>query len=106
MARALLYILNNAVEAVINSNNAVISMRLVSHPEGSQVIISDSGCGISADVGNRITEPFFSTKGRPHNGVGLYLATEILDHFNAGIEFKSPAEAFSTEVTVTLPSLV
>jgi DNA-binding response OmpR family regulator/anti-sigma regulatory factor (Ser/Thr protein kinase) len=106
LARALLYILNNSVEAVVNCDNAVISMRLICHPGGSQVIISDTGSGISADVGNRITEPFFSTKGRPHNGVGLYLATEILDHFNAGIEFKSPAEAFSTEVTVTLPSLV
>jgi signal transduction histidine kinase len=67
--------------------------------------ISDTGCGIEADVGRRIFEPFFTTKeaGRG-TGLGLAVSYGIVRKHGGDIEYQSePGEG--TTFTVTLPVL-
>ena len=53
-----------------------------------QVIISDTGCGISQDNLEKIFNPFFTTK-KEGSGLGLYTSNRILKDQNAFITFKS-----------------
>src|SRR5436190_170106 len=50
LARALLYLLNNAIEAVAGRPDAMVDVRLVAAGEFHRVIISDNGAGIPEDL--------------------------------------------------------
>ena len=53
-----------------------------------QVIICDTGCGISRDSLGRIFDPFFTTK-KEGSGLGLYTSDKILKDHDASIAIKS-----------------
>lgn len=102
LACALLYILNNAIEAMSGRTNSVISIQ-VSQQDGKRFIrISDNGVGIPSAIQHQIFEPFFTTKSAPHYGVGLFLANNQISQFGGRISFESvPGE--HTEFTIELP---
>ena len=103
LARALLYLLNNAIEAVAGRPDAMVDVRLVAAGEFHRVIISDNGAGIPEDLREQVFRPFFTTKPAPHNGVGLYLAREIVRSLGGNIHLSSPPSGNGIEVTVTIP---
>ena len=104
-ARVIWYVLNNSIEAVVGREKpqVVLSSKL-SESGALLVSISDNGVGIPEGIQSRIFEPFLTTKGPPHNGVGLYLASEILKKGGGKISFQSPCEPFSTRFTITFPA--
>jgi two-component system NtrC family sensor kinase len=55
--------------------------------------IRDSGPGISAELQEKIFEPFYTTKSEGHGtGLGLSLSRDIVRKFNGEITVRSPAE--------------
>lgn len=84
---AILNILINAIEAV-QDETGVIDIGVLTKDKEAVVLISDNGCGISAENKSRLFEPYFTSK---RNGMGLGLATTltILQAHNAGIEVHS-----------------
>jgi signal transduction histidine kinase len=83
-----LNILTNSIHAI--DKNGKISIKTSVKIESIIVEISDSGCGISNESLQKITDPFFTTKD-PGKGVGLGLSiayTIIMEH-NGEIDFKS-----------------
>jgi signal transduction histidine kinase len=103
LARALLYLLNNAIEAVGGRPEAFVDVRLQTSGDKHRIHIADNGPGIPADLQEQVFRPFFTTKPAPHNGVGLYLAREIVRSFGGNIQIGMPANGKGTDVTVTLP---
>jgi len=103
LARALLYLLNNAIEAVAGRAEAFVDVRLQTQGDIHRVSVMDSGPGIPPDLREQVFRPFFTTKPAPHNGVGLYLAREIIRSFGGSIHITSPQSGIGTEVLVTLP---
>ena len=103
LARALLYLLNNAIEAVAGRPEAVVDVRLLAAGEAHRIIIADNGPGIPEDLREQVFRPFFTTKPAPHNGVGLYLAREIIRSLGGTIELVTPKSGSGMEVTVTFP---
>jgi two-component system C4-dicarboxylate transport sensor histidine kinase DctB len=103
LARALLYLLNNAIEAVGGRPEALVDVRLQTTGDTHRIHIADNGPGIPADLQEQVFRPFFTTKPAPHNGVGLYLAREIVRSFGGSIHIAIPASGKGTEVIVTLP---
>jgi signal transduction histidine kinase len=81
---AILNILVNAIEAV-KDESGLIEIELSKKGRQLTVVISDNGCGISAENKSRLFEPYFTSK---RNGMGLGLATTltILRAHNAEIE--------------------
>ena len=103
LARAILYLLNNAIEAVAGRAEPSVEVRLQPAGDLHHIIISDSGPGIPPEMREEVFKPFFTTKAAPHYGVGLYLAREIVKSFGGSVQVGTPASGVGTEFTVTLP---
>jgi signal transduction histidine kinase len=103
LARALLYLLNNAIEAVHGRPEAWVDVRLQTQGDYHRIIIADNGPGIPAELREEVFRPFFTTKPAPHNGVGLFLAREIVRSFGGAIHHAAGPNNVGTETIVTLP---
>lgn len=103
LARAILYVINNAIEAVAGVSAPAITLRVVPDGAFSRIEIIDNGPGISNDLRERVFEAFFTTKGAPHNGVGLYLANKIVQNAGGKIELHPPPNGQGTRVVIFLP---
>ncbi|MBI5894621.1 MAG: GHKL domain-containing protein, partial [Desulfobacterales bacterium] len=69
-----------------------------------EVIISDTGCGISEEHRSRIFDPFFTTKELGKGtGLGLNIAYNIVKKHNGAIAVKSEADK-GTTFTIRLPA--
>ena len=69
-----------------------------------QLIVKDSGCGISTEIQSQIFDPFFTTKevGKG-TGLGLAVVYGIVKQFGGWIEVKSQPNV-GTTFTITFPS--
>jgi signal transduction histidine kinase len=103
LARAILYLLNNAIEAVAGRPDPFVDVRLQPAGEFHRITITDSGPGIPPELREQVFKAFFTTKPAPHNGVGLYLAREIVKSFGGSIQISTPPQGTGAEFTVTIP---
>lgn len=67
----------------VDLSNKEIAIKI--DKEKSFVIFADNGPGINPDDQSYIFEPFFSTKGMQGRGLGLYIATQLLDRHDFNI---------------------
>ena len=107
-SQVLLNIINNAKDAVVDSQvaNPKISVECYREGKGAIVRISDNGGGIPDTVIGRIFEPYFTTKTeRTGTGIGLYMAKTIIEtnmegsltahNENGGAVFTIAVESFA-----------
>ena len=101
---ALLSIFTNALEAMSPGGHLRVS---VSQKRGRQpemvVRIHNDGAPIPAELGEKIFEPYFTTK-RSGTGLGLAMVKKIVDEHGGHIAIDSRPEK-GTLVTITLPAL-
>ncbi len=111
LRRAIINVVENGCHAMLDDNGQVIDtefsrLRIKTQAVDGriEIIISDTGCGISDEVLEKIFEPLFSTKGF---GVGLGMPTvqQIMVQHSGGIEIDSEQER-GTTVTLWLPQEV
>jgi len=69
-----------------------------------EIIISDTGSGISNENLPRIFEPFYSTKGKKGTGLGLSVIWGIIDNHNGTINVDSKV-GIGTTFTIHIPVL-
>jgi signal transduction histidine kinase len=73
---------------------------------GLRITIADNGVGIAPTLLHRIKEPFFTTKGRSGNGVGLALVQAIITKHSGVFKIRScvvPGRT-GTVMTMFIPS--
>lgn len=92
----------NAIEAMADGGD--LNVRVVCNDSDVRVDISDTGCGIAADVLSRLFEPFFTTKGERGNGLGLSIAQGVVRRHGGEIELESELGR-GTTVHVRLPRI-
>lgn len=107
--QTLINIIMNAAESIRGKGAIRVETRLAENPrdtseegenEGPYVMVrvSDTGCGMTPDVLERIFEPFFSTKGTGR-GLGLSAIYGIAKQHRASIKAKSrPGEGTQIEL--------
>lgn len=103
LARAILYVINNAIEAVMNTPEPTIWVSLRKLPDYYRISIADSGPGIDESIRRFIFDGFFTTKGPSHSGVGLHLAKRILTAASGSIELSPSPDRGNTEIVILLP---
>lgn len=114
--QAFMKVLENAVEALPEHGRVTLQTKNVQLSEATQdrnaklapgsyvcVEISDSGCGIEADVMPRIFEPFFTTKKGSHRGLGLAWVYGIVTNHGGGVAVSS-RPGHGTSVRIYLPA--
>jgi signal transduction histidine kinase len=68
-------------------------------------VVADEGAGISPEVAERATEPFFTTKPEGQGtGLGLAIANEIVKHHRGTLALRSNGQGRGTRATVELPA--
>ena len=78
IAQVLINLLNNARDAVEGKPEKWVRIHVSQLGDWLEVAISDSGCGVPADVRQKIFDPFFSTKEvGMGSGLGLSLSKSI-----------------------------
>ncbi len=105
MKQVLLNLIHNALQAMPNGGDLVISTNSSLRDERDWAIMSvtDSGVGIKPDDQDRVFEPFFTTKGdRGGTGLGLSVTYGIVTDHGGTIEVSSELNK-GTTFTVYLP---
>ncbi len=103
--RVVVNLVDNAAEAMQDS---LLKRLLITTQAGAaetvELIISDTGCGVSAEEKEKLFLPYFSTKGRG-TGLGLAIVNHILSDHGAQIrvEDNQPAGA---RFTIEMPALL
>ena len=104
--RAVINLVDNAAEAMQNS--LVKELDIVTQAGSGdtvELIVADTGCGVSAEDKERLFLPYFSTKGRG-TGLGLAIVSQIVSEHNGAIRVEDnlPAGArFTVEIPVIEP---
>jgi nitrogen-specific signal transduction histidine kinase len=90
LKQVLLNLVNNAGEAMSESSDKVINVKLSSEENNVIAEITDSGCGIPQENYGKIFTPFFTTKkiGKG-TGLGLAISYGIIKMHRGDISFKS-----------------
>jgi signal transduction histidine kinase len=95
-----------AIAAVVQGTGkrGTIKVRTRQRETGVEIAISDTGCGIPADIRDRVFDPFFTTKDVGHgSGQGLAMArAAIVDKHHGTLDFESEVGA-GTTFFLTLP---
>ncbi|HEX7479818.1 MAG TPA: hybrid sensor histidine kinase/response regulator [Polyangiales bacterium] len=101
LRRAMVHILDNAAKFSPRGAEVAVGIRSVGGTESAearyQVVVADSGPGISDAEQKRILEPFYQVDGsrtRMHGGVGLGLAyaRHVAEALGGSIEVRSPPQ--------------
>ena len=96
LTRALANLIDNAAEAMENSLVRVLSIetRISEGPGMAELVLSDTGHGLTGEMRERLFLPYFSTKQRG-TGLGLAIAAKIVQQHHGAIraENNSPAGA-------------
>ncbi|MGD0815800.1 MAG: ATP-binding protein [Verrucomicrobiota bacterium] len=116
MLQALVKIFENAVESIQGEGKINVQTRNLELSEATQdrtaklnpgnyvcAEISDTGSGIAEDVMPHIFEPFFSTKGARHRGLGLAWVYGIVTNHGGGVAVSSQVD-IGTTVRLYLPA--
>ena len=100
--RALLNILMNALQAMSEDGRLQVFTR-VSADGRTEIVIRDTGVGMSAEKVEQIFQPFFSDKSKG-TGLGLAIAKNIFDMHGAEISVQS-TEGHGTQFIISMPAV-
>lgn len=104
--QVLMNILTNAAQAIEGEGDIWITLKHLnkgSKPPRAQISIRDSGKGMSADVVEKIFDPFYTTKSVGQGtGLGLSISYGIVKKHGGDIQVKSEPGA-GTEFIITIP---
>lgn len=101
---------SSLLNLVLNANQAIegsgtISLKLGMDAEGTACIkIEDTGAGMSAEIVNRVVEPFFTTRsGEGGTGLGLSIAYGFIRQTGGDLKISSSVGS-GTRIEITLPT--
>ena len=101
LRQVLLNLLMNAIDAT--PRDAAVSVGTCAREGSIELAVCDMGPGIAPDLRERVFEPFFTTRGARHGGIGLAIARNLVEQAGGRIAVRAAATGGATFV-VTLPT--
>ncbi|MDP8219955.1 MAG: PAS domain-containing sensor histidine kinase [Candidatus Stygibacter frigidus] len=85
-AQAIVNVMENAIEALVERDTYEprISISIAYADDVAEIIIGDNAGGIEADIATRIFEPYVTTKDKEYQGLGLYMARNVITEMLKG----------------------
>jgi signal transduction histidine kinase len=102
LSQVLMNLLLNAAEATPEGGRISISASKLTYVDNIEIRVSDTGCGIPADILAHVFEPFYTTKRGRGTGLGLSISQAYVRSHNGEIRVDSVLH-HGTTVTLTLP---
>jgi PAS domain S-box-containing protein len=100
-------VVSNSVDAMPQGGTLTISITAANRFERDflQLVVADTGHGIRRENLGKVFEPFFTTKGNLGNGIGLWVAKQLVEQHGGHISLSSSVEPNNsgTVVTIYLP---
>ena len=101
LTQVLLNLVTNAEHAVEGLDRREISITVARKADEVEMVVADSGMGMSAETVERVFEPFFTTKQGTGTGLGLSLSYSIIQSHNGEITVESrPGEGSRFRITI------
>jgi signal transduction histidine kinase len=103
LKRVVVNLIDNAAEAMQDSPVKILLVQTrLGMTDYAEIVIADSGCGVTADEKEKLFLPYFSTKGRG-TGLGLAIVSHILTEHGAiiRVEDNKPSGA---RFTIEMPA--
>ncbi|MGI9114889.1 MAG: response regulator [Chthoniobacterales bacterium] len=102
LTRAVQNVIVNAIQACAEKKGAV-SVTCVRKDFYADILVSDTGSGVPAELMAKIWEPYFTTKqGKSGTGLGLYITKKVIEDHQGSIKVDSTPES-GTTFTLRLP---
>jgi signal transduction histidine kinase len=102
LSQILMNLLLNAAEAMPEGGGIAIDAHKIKFTESVEISVSDTGCGIPADILPHVLEPFFTTKRGKGTGLGLSISQAYARSHGGDIRIES-IPGRGTTVRVVLP---
>jgi signal transduction histidine kinase len=99
LRQAILNLVKNAMEAL--SRGGALSIESRCDGDAVEIAVSDTGGGITLEVGQRLFEPFFTTKPQG-TGLGLSITRQIIEEHGGDLSWRNREGAGATFV-IRLP---
>jgi nitrogen fixation/metabolism regulation signal transduction histidine kinase len=99
LLRVFTNLINNAIHAIGNQENGMISIDFESNDNNYSIKISDNGGGISEELSDKIFQPNFTTKSGGM-GMGLAIVKNIIQGLGGEISFTSKLGSGTTFILV------
>jgi signal transduction histidine kinase len=104
-AQAVVNIIENGIDALVARDISDPTIGISIHFQDNQavVVISDNAGGIEADLATRIFDPYFTTQDKESQGLGLYMAWNVItEMFKGDIRYKRTISG--SDFIITLPA--
>ncbi|MEN6546972.1 MAG: [Fe-Fe] hydrogenase large subunit C-terminal domain-containing protein [Armatimonadia bacterium] len=103
LSQVLVNLLTNSIEAMDESGQITVTARFLAAEGQLELVVSDAGCGVPAELLPRVFQPFVTTKwGDRAAGFGLAVAHGIIHSHHGDIQMDSKPGR-GTTVTIHLP---
>jgi signal transduction histidine kinase len=102
ISQILMNLLLNAAQATPEGGRIIISASKLTFVDVIEIRVTDTGCGVPADILPHIFEPFFTTKRGKGTGLGLSISQTYVRNHSGDIRVDSVPQ-HGTTVTITLP---
>jgi len=102
LSQILMNLLLNAAEASPDGGSITIAAEKIKFTENVEIAVTDTGCGIPADILPHVLEPFFTTKRGKGTGLGLSISHAYVRSHGGDIRVESIPDRGAT-VRIILP---
>lgn len=103
IGQVIINLINNSIDAIEDNSVKWIRVRIESDHGKAKIYVTDSGNGISAELQDKIMDPFFTTKAMGKGtGLGLSISQRIVTEHGGELSYNQYAP--TTEFIINLPN--